>query len=193
MLGVEIKQDCEASTIYLSQRAYINSILRHYNFDELKPLSSPIDLSIHLTTEQSPTSTAEHAMMRNKPYREAVGALNWTALTTCPNITFAVTTVTRFAANPGPAHWEAVKQIFHYLSGMHDLWLTYGETKQALEGYANTDGSMNKDRRAITGYAFLIDEGAVSWSSKRQEIVSLSTTESKYVTATHSMKEALWL
>jgi hypothetical protein len=52
---------------------------------------------------------------------------------------------------------------------------------------------MAEDRRAITSYAFLIDGGAVSWSSKRQEIVSLSTTESEYVAATHGMKEALWL
>ena len=164
MLGVEIKQDCAASTIHLSQHAYINSILRCYNFDELKPLLSPINPSICLTTEQSPTSMAKHTIMREKPYHEAVGALNWATLTTCPNIAFAVATIAHFAANPGPAHWEAVKQIFHYLSSTHDLWLTYGETKQALEGYADTDGSMNEDRRAITGYAFLINGGAVSWS-----------------------------
>jgi hypothetical protein len=52
---------------------------------------------------------------------------------------------------------------------------------------------MTEDRRAVSGYAFLIDGGAVSWSSKKQELVSLSTTKSEYVTATYSMKEALWL
>ena len=52
---------------------------------------------------------------------------------------------------------------------------------------------MAEDRRAISSYAFLIDGGAVSWSSKHQELVSLSTTKSEYVAATHSMKEALWL
>ena len=52
---------------------------------------------------------------------------------------------------------------------------------------------MAEDRCAITGYTFLINSGAVSWSSKWQEIVSLSTTESKYVAATHSVKEVLWL
>ena len=101
-----------------------------------------MDPSICLTTKQSPTSMAEHAIMRDKPYREAVGALNWATLTTRPDIAFAVTTVTHFAANPGPTHWEAVKRIFCYLSSTCDLWLTYRETKLALEGYANVDCSV---------------------------------------------------
>ena len=76
---------------------------------------------------------------------------------------------------------------------MRDLWLSYGEPRRTLTGYTDANGSMAKDRRAITGYAFLINSGAISWSSKQQEIVSLSTTKSEYVAATHSMKEALWL
>ena len=52
---------------------------------------------------------------------------------------------------------------------------------------------MSKDRKAVSGYTFLIDGGAVSWASKKQEIVSLSTTKSEYVAATHTTKEALWL
>jgi Reverse transcriptase (RNA-dependent DNA polymerase) len=193
MLGIEIRRDREAGTAHLSQRAYIDSILRRYNLADLKPLSTPMDTSTRLTTEQAPASAAEHTVMRDVPYREAVGALNWAALATRPNIAFAVATVARFATNPGTAHWEAVKRIFRYLAGTRELWLSYGETKRALEGYADADGSMAEDRRAITGYAFLIDGGAISWSSKWQEIVSLSTTESEYVAATHGMKEALWL
>jgi hypothetical protein len=73
------------------------------------------------------------------------------------------------------------------------LWLTYGKESSPLEGYADANGSMAEDCHAISGYAFLIDGTAISWSSKRQEIVSLSTTESEYVMATHSGKEALWL
>jgi hypothetical protein len=52
---------------------------------------------------------------------------------------------------------------------------------------------MGEDRHAITGYTFLIDDGAISWSSKWQEIVSLSTTESKYIAMKHEMKKVLWL
>jgi hypothetical protein len=105
-------------------------------------------------------------MMHNVPYHKAIGALNWAALATQPDIAFAVATVACFASNPGPAHWEAVKWIFHYLSGMCDLWLTYGKVSTPLEGYVDVDGSMAKDHHAISGYAFLIDGGAISWFSK---------------------------
>jgi hypothetical protein len=193
MLGLEIKRDRDAWTIHLSQRVYIDSILRRYNLDGLKPLSTPMDTQVCLSSDQAPSTTAEFAIMRDVPYREAVGALNWAALATHPDIAFAVATVARFTANPGPAHWEAIKRIYRYLAGTCNLWLSYGETRRTLEGYADADGSMAEDWRAIMGYAFLIDGGAVSWSSKRQEIVSLSTTESEYVAATHGMKEALWL
>ena len=71
--------------------------------------------------------------------------------------------------------------------------MTYGGIEKALVGYTDVDGSMDEDCKVISGYAFLIDGGAVSWSSKKQEIVSLSTTESEYVAATHATKEALWL
>src|SRR5712671_1311868 len=193
MLGIEVRRNCEAGTIHLSQRAYLDSILRRYHLADLKPLSTPMDTQVRLTSKHAPATPAEFAAMHDVPYREAVGALNWAALATRPDIAFAVATVARFAANPGPVHWEAVKRIFRYLAGMRELWLSYGETRRALEGYADADGSMAEDRRAISGYAFLIDGGTVSWSSKRQEIVSLSTTKSEYVAATHGMKEALWL
>ena len=62
-----------------------------------------------------------------------------------------------------------------------------------MEGYVDADGSMMEDRKAILEYAFIINSGAVLWSTKKQEIVSLSMTESKYVAATYAAKEALWL
>jgi len=193
MLGLEIRRDRKAGTIHLSQRAYIDSILRCYNFNDLKPLSTPMDPSICLTSKQAPVTMAKHAIMHDKPYCKAVSALNWAALATHPDIVFAVATVARFATNPSIAYWKAIKWIFHYLAGMCNLWLLYGETKQVLKGYADADGSMNEDRRTISGHMFLINGSAVSWSSKRQEIISLSMTESEYISATHGMKEVLWL
>ena len=131
--------------------------------------------------------------MRNVPYREAVGLLMYAALGTRPDIAFAVQTVSCFSIRPGIAHWEAVKKIFRYLKGTKNLWLTYGGGKKEVIGYADADGSMAEDRHVISGYTFLLNGGAVSWSAKRQEIIALSTTEAEYVAATHAAKEALWL
>ena len=90
----------------------------------------------------------------------------YAALSTCPNITFAVQMASCFSIKPGPAHWEAIKWIFRYLKGTIDLWLSYGTKKMILTGYTDTNGNMAEDRHAISGYAFLIHGGAVSWSAK---------------------------
>ena len=152
-----------------------------------------MDTSIWLTTAQSPSTTADFAQMHDIPYREAVGSLMYAALGTCPDIAFVVQTVSQFSTKPGPAHWEAVKRIFRYLKGTTELWLSYGMKKMELTGYSDADGNMAEDRHAISGYAFLIHGGTISWSAKRQDIIALSTTEAEYVAITHAAKEAIWL
>ena len=82
-------------------------------------------------------------------------------------------TAEKRARKPGLAYWEAVKWISKYLK--------------------DADRSTNEDRKAISGHTFIVNGGAVSWSAKRQEIISLSTTESKYIASTYAAKEALWL
>ena len=131
--------------------------------------------------------------MRNVPYREAVGSLMYATMGTRPDIAFAVSTVAQFCNNPGWAHWEAVKRIYRYLKGTKELVLTYGGDKRGLLGYVDADGASQEHRRAISGYVFMVDGGAVSWSSKKQELVTLSTAEAEYVAQTHAAKEAIWL
>ena len=167
--------------------------LPRYNFTDSKPLSIPIDLNIQLSTNQSPKSLAECAMMKNIPYREAVGLLMHLAIAMHPDIAFAVTTVVQFGNDPGPVHWNAVKRIFCYLIGTKKLALTYGGVKHSLEGFTDADGASQEHRHAISSYTFLLDRGAVSWSSKKQELVTLSMTEAEYVAAMHAAKEAIWL
>ena len=64
-----------------------------------------------------------------------------------------------------------MKRIFRYLKGTRELWLGYGGAKKDLVGYVDVDGSMNEDRKAISGFVFIVNGGAVSWSAKRQEII----------------------
>ena len=86
----------------------------------------------------------------------------YAAMGTRPDIAFATSTVAQFSENPGWIHWEAVKIIFHYLSGTKRLELTYGGEKRGLVGYVDADGALQDHRRAISGYIFMIDGGAMS-------------------------------
>ena len=133
-------------------------------------------------------------MMRNVPYREAIGALNWVAVGTRPDIAFVVGQLAQFMESPGKVHWEAVKRVLRYLKGTKDLRLTYGKRgTRGLEAFVDADGATQEHRRAISGFVITIDGGAVSWMSKKQELVTLSTMEGEYVAATHAAKELLWL
>ena len=152
-----------------------------------------MDPSIRFSKDQSPQTLEEVADMRKIPYREAIGSLNYCAVATRPDIAFPVSLLAQFMENPGRVHWEAVKRIFCYLLGTKDWKLVYGTTDRGLEGYTDADGSSQEHRHAISGYAYLVNGGAISWSSKKQELVTLSTAESEYVAATYAAKEALWL
>ena len=131
--------------------------------------------------------------MKNVPYCEAMGSLMYAAMGTRPDIVFATLTVAQFSENPGWPHWEAVKKIFCYLLGTKDLELTYGGEERGLVGYVDANGVSQEHRQAISSYVFMVDGGAILWSSKKQELVTLSTMEAKYVATTHAAKEAVWL
>src|ERR1700678_2230730 len=101
--------------------------------------------------------------MRNVPYREAIGALNWVAVGTRPDIAFVVGQLAQFMESPGKVHWEAVKRVLRYLKGTKDLKLTYGKSgNQGLEAFIDADGATQEHRRAISGFVVIIDRGAVS-------------------------------
>ena len=125
------------------------------------------------------------------------------ALNYRPDITYTVSYLARFMANPGCAHWEAVKQVIRYLEGIKDAKLLLGkggtltweeadrQSQSGVEGYSDTNGNSQEHRHAISGYAFCIDGGAVSWNSRKQAIISISTTELEYIAMTHAAKEAM--
>ena len=132
ILSIEVRQICKKRTLPLSQKSYINSILRCYGFEDLKPISTPMDPSNWLTSAQSPLTTEEFAAMWNIPYHEAVSSLMYATLGTRPDICFAVQTISCFNSKPGLPHWEAVKRIFRYLIGTKDLWVAYGGQSKEL-------------------------------------------------------------
>ena len=86
-----------------------------------------------------------------------------------------------------------VMHIIEYLYATMDYWLVLGGEGDVGIGYVDADWASQMDRHSILGYCFHIGQGAVTWSSKRQSIVALSTTEAEYIAGVHTAKEAKWL
>jgi hypothetical protein len=193
LLGIKITRDRDARTIALSQESFIDTIIKRFSLGDAKPIPFPISPSISYSAQDAPADKTEAARMAKVPYRQAIGSLMYASVATRPDISFAVSTLSQFLENPGEAHWEAAKRVFRYLSGTRAHALTYGGDRHELVGYTDADGSSQDHRRAISGLAFLIDGGAISWSSRKQELVALSTAEAEYVAATHAAKEGIWL
>jgi hypothetical protein len=92
-----------------------------------------------LSTDQSPSTSDEINEVGDIPYQRGIGSLMYTTTSTCPNIAFPVTIPSQFMCNPGQTHWEAVKDVIHYLKGMADLTLTLGGSTHGLEAYVDAD------------------------------------------------------
>ena len=193
LLGIKITRDRQARIISLSQMSYIDAILSWFSLSNAKPVATPITPSTVLSKADSPIDNTELVCMSKTPYREAIGSLMYAAVATRPDITFAVSALSQFLENLGEVHWEAIKRVFHYLIGTKNSTLTYGNERHELVGFTDADGSSQEHRHAISGFAFLIDGATVSWASRKQELVTLSTAEAEYVAATHAAKECIWL
>jgi hypothetical protein len=193
LLRIQVTCDRDARSLSLSQSSFIDTILAHFSLADAKPYGMPMVPTANYSKCDSPTSPADVARMHKVPYREAIGSLMYIAIATHPDISFAVLCLSQFLENLGEAHWQAVKRVFCYLAGTQDQVLTYSTEQCNLHGYTNVDGTLQEHRHAISGYAFIINGGAVSWSSRKQELVTLSTAEAEYVAATHAAKECIWL
>uniref|UniRef100_A0A2N9ERH0 Retroviral polymerase SH3-like domain-containing protein n=1 Tax=Fagus sylvatica TaxID=28930 RepID=A0A2N9ERH0_FAGSY len=102
--------------------------------------------------------------------------------------------VSRYQSNPGPAHWRAVKRILRYLRGTSDHALCYHGGDLRLTDYSDADWASDKDEcKSTSGYAFILGGGAVSWCSKKQSCIALSTMESEYVACSAAVQEVVWL
>ncbi len=201
LLGLEVAIDEQLSTITIKQKHFILTALERYGMSDCAPVTTPMDPNVKLTKEPEDADLSE---MKDIPYQGAVGTLLYLALGTRGDIAFAVQAVSQFCTRPGPAHWTAIKRIFRYLKGSLDYGITYGRKGEPstrmyydnfrLEGYSDADWASNPvDRRSISGYVFMIGSGLVAWSSKKQAVVALSSTEAEYMAVSYAARHAIWM
>ena len=132
--------------------------------------------------------------MERVPYFSAVGSLMYAMLCTRLDICYAIELVSRYQSNPGQKHWQAVKRILRYLKGTLDYSLQYQGSDMSLVGYSDADWSGDLDeRKSTSGYVFLLNNGAISWCSKKQTCIALSTMEAEFIACSAAVQEAIWL
>ena len=194
LLGIEVVRDRDAGTVRIAQRTAIDAVVRAMHLEGAKPASTPIAVGGKLDRSQCPTTTAAIADMAGVPYKQGVGMCMYIAVTTRPDIAHAVHRLAKYMANPGRAHWEALKRLVRYLAGTREFWLVYGRDRSGLAGFTDADwGTSDDTRHSVCGYVYTLDGGAISWSAKQQQVVALSSTEAEYIGITHAAKEAIWL
>lgn len=194
ILGMEIKRERSSRKLFLHQKGYLEKVISRFEMQDAKPVVTPLAPHFRLSSKLSPTIDEEKEHMARVPYACAVGSLMYAMVCTRPDISQAVSVVSRFMANPGRLHWEAVKWILRYLKGTISMGLCFGGERCQLSGFVDSDYASDLDRRrSTTGYVFRIFGAPVSWRSVLQATVALSTTEAEYMAVAEGVKEALWL
>ena len=189
-LGMKIQQCEESGDTWLGQPAYVERLLEKFGIDESKPVSTPVDTSMKFIQ-----ATDDEQCTDQQVYQSAIGSLLYLSIATRLDITFAVSNMARFSSKPTTQHWTGVKRIMRYLKGTINLGILY--TKQGSKeciGFSDADWAGDLDnRKSTSGYLFQISGGPVSWRSKKQSSVALSTAEAEYVALASSAQEAMWI
>ena len=185
-LGLQIKQSSDG--ISISQGKYINDLLNKFGYNNCGTMKTPMSSSTVLSADEDGKSVNSTA------YRGMIGSLLYLTASR-PDIMFSTCLCARYQANPKESHLSAVKRIFKYLKGTPNLGLWYPiNSGFDLIGYSDSDFAGCKiDRKCTTGGAQLLGNKLVSWTSKKQHTVSLSTAEAEYVAAGSCCAQVLWM
>jgi len=173
-LGLQIGQLKNGT--FLSQSKYCRDVLKKFEMKGCKEASTPISTSCYLDADEHGTTVDQ------TKFRGLIGSL--LCLTASkPNITFVVCMCARFQANLKDSHFNAAKRILKYLKGATNVGLWYpNEATINLKGYSDSDFARCKlDRKNTSGTCHLLGESLISWNSKKQACVALSTAEAEYI------------
>lgn len=187
-LGMNIERDRQARSLKLTQERLTTDLVDSYGMKEGKTRSTPLSTSIKLTK-----ATESNLLDKDiYTYSHLVGSLLYLATCTRPDISQAVGALARHMANPSTEHWTTAKGVLRYLAGTQKKGIVFKQDKAAVAGYCDADYASDTDtRRSTTGFVFILHNGAVSWSSKLQPTVAVSTSEAEYMAAAQAVKEAL--
>jgi hypothetical protein len=185
-LGFQIKQ-LEVGT-FISQTKYIQDILKKFGMKDGKPIKTPMGTNGHLDLDTGGKSVDQTV------YRSMIGSLLYLCASR-PDIMLSVCMCARFQGNPKEVHLRAIKRIMRYLvyTPKFGLWYPKRSTFDLI-GYSDADWAGCKiDRKSTTGTCQFLGRSLVSWASKKQNSLALSTAEAEYIAAGHCCAQLLWM
>lgn len=189
VLGMEVRRDRTNRMLELHQKAYVEQMLKRFNMADCNTAPTPMEgylLRLDAASGGKPDGK----------YMSLVGALMYLAMVTRPDVAYAVQALARHMQASGPEHWKAAKRVLRYLKGTMDLGIVYSgsaDGQVALIGYSDADWASDRDsRRSTTGYVFHLGGGAISWASRLQPTVALSTAEAELMAACGATQEAIY-
>ena len=185
-IGLQIKQT--SNGIFISQTKFIKEILKKFNMESCKPLSTPLSTSCKLDKDEEGTNVDQ------KLYRGIIGSLLYLTASR-PDILFSVCMCARFQSDPKESHMIETKRIMRYLKYTSTLGLWYSkDSSLKLLGYSDADyGGCRIDRKSTSGTCQFLGSNLISWHSKKQNSVALSTAEAEYVAAGSCCAQILWI
>jgi hypothetical protein len=194
-LGIEIHRDRKNGVLGLSQKAYLEKILKKYNMHTSKATSAPIVKGDSFREFQRRKNQYELDQMKAVPYASAFGSLQYAQVCTRPDLAFITGVLGRYQDNPGIEHWKMANKAMRYVQGTKHYMLTYRSSGcLKIKGYSDADYAGDRDeRKSTSGYIFTLARGAISWRSSKQKLVASSTTHTEFIACHDITRQVIWL
>ncbi|KAL0533768.1 hypothetical protein IC582_027813 [Cucumis melo] len=185
-LGLQIKQKSEG--IFISPEKYAKNIVKKFGLEQSRHKRTSAATQIKITKD------TDGARVDHKLYRSIIGSLLYLT-TSRPDIAYAVGICACYQADPRMSHLEVVKRILKYIHGISDFGILYSyDTTSILVGYCDADwADSSDDRKSTSGGCFFLGNNLISWFSKKQNCVFLSTAEAEYIAAGSACTQLIWM
>ena len=192
ILGMCISRNKEERTLTISQKMYLENVLKRFNMQDCKRVATPIDPNQSLIKLKD-----DEQSVNLQDYQAVIGCLTYAMTISRPDLATSVGILSQFMSKPGQNHWKAVTRVLRYIKGSLNIGLKFDASYQTpvdVIGFTDADWAGDVvERKSTSGYVFQICGGTVSWRSKRQEIVALSSTEAEYKALSFAAQELMWL
>jgi hypothetical protein len=187
---MEVVRDRQRRTLSINQKVYIQKMLERFGMMDCNYVYTPADKVVSRLP-------AEEQSIDSREFQSMVGSLIYAVVVSRPDIAFIVQNLGHNLQRTGEEHITACKRVFRYLKATMDLGITYGKDVSlghAVVGYCDADYGGDEDtRRSTTAYLFMLGGGAITWASKLQPTVALSSAEAEYMAVSAAVQDAIYL